>query len=548
MAFFDNSKKKKKESEVLAAMHAPEIPENVPGWFSAGAVDMPSLSIFTDSLVEAHSWINVEVAAVYVGSRIPPQCDKCDDATVCKSCGKKADNYLKVMSANADGDYLVWQMIRDRRSQDMRLSDGIFSFFDASVYASFETDRGFSFQSQKMVPVHVGTISVSDTGDGSARLFIADAFAAVDSNDFITGVDVHPGDYQVFAFIGYTSVGDIAPMAIGAFGAGFADAVEDLMESAPAMTEEIRGIVSGAGDVSVLARFGNHQEHYAEVNRDFPANQGDISWMLQLRFEANPDAMFEMVRNDFGRDDYMVAAYAMNMRGKRTFALKLLDMLEERFGSELNEYERRDVAVIRSLEAGFIPQAFQCSRMGIALQSEGDRYAAEGDQELALDCYMDSANSGNPNALGSYTWSLLLAGKCQEAVDGFEQAKPQAIDAFRKGKIKPSAFHMITVLSEIANAESNYALAKLGVGATLGEAIAIWEPNLETGHTETQFFLAMAQHKVGEFEGRDKTLAGMTDQQWSDMKDEMKDMSRNAKGFFQSWCAEGAEFLKQLKR
>lgn len=547
MAFFDN-RKKKKDSEILASIHAPEIPENVPGWFSAGAIDMPTHSIFTDSLVEANSWINVEVAAVYVGSRIPPQCDKCDDATVCNACGKKADNYLKVMSANADGDYLVWSMIRDQRSQDMRLADGIFTFFDTSVYSTFNTDRGFAFQSQKMVPVHVGTISVSDSGDGSARLFIADAFAAVDSNDFITGVDVHPGEYQVFAFMGYTSTGDLAPMAVGAFGANFADSVEELLASAPASTEEIRGIVSGSGDSSVLARFGNNQDHYAEINRDFPANQGDISWLLQLRFEADPDASFELARNDFGLDDFMVAAYAMNMRGKRTFALKLLDMLEERFGSELNEYERRDVAVIRGLEAGFIPQAFQCSRMGIALQAEGERYAAEGDIELALDCYMDSALSGNPNALGSYTWSLLLSGQCQEAVDGFEKAKPKAIDAFRNGTMKASAFHMITVLSEMANAESNYALAKLGVGATLGEAIAIWEPNLGTGHTETRFFLAMAQHKVGEFEGRDATLAGMSDEQWSAMKDEMKDMSRNAKGFFQSWCAEGADFLKQFKK
>ena len=58
----------------------------------------------------------------------------------------------------------------------------------------------------------------------------------------------------------------------------------------------------------------------------------------------------------------------------------------------------------------------------------------------------------------------------------------------------------------------------------------------------------VAQHKVGEFEGRDATLRGMTDQQWSEMKDEMKDMSRNAKGFFQSWCSEGADFLKQFRR
>jgi hypothetical protein len=548
MAFFDNSKKRKKESDILASMNAPEVPANVPDWFSAGAMDMPSLSIFTDTLVEANSWFNVEVAAVYVGNRIPPQCDKCDDATVCKACGKKPDNYLKVMSANADGDYLAWTLVCDRRSQDMRVADGIFTFFDTSVYSTFETGQGLSFQSQKMVPVHVGTISVADTGDGSGRLFIADAFAAVDSNDFITGVDVHPGEYEVFAWIGYTSTGDIAPMALGAFGANFADAIEEFSSQVPKVTKEIKEIIEGTADGSVFARMGNHQAHYAEINRDFPVNGGDISWLFQLRFEDDPDGTFAMIKSDFGPNDYIVGAYAMNIRGKRTIAMQILDLLEERFGSELDEYQKSDVKMIRAVAPGFLPQAYHCSRMGIATQSEGDRYMQEGDFELALDCYMDSALLGNPNALGSYTWSLLLTGQCQEAVDGFEQAKAKAIDSFRNGKSKASSFTMETVWSEIANAESNYALSKLGIGAQLGEAIAIWEPNLFTGHTETRFFLAMAQHKVGEFEGRDATLAAMSDEQWSAMKDEMKDMSRNAQGFFKTWCAEGAEFVKQFRR
>jgi len=548
MAFFDNSKKKNKIDEVMASMNAPEIPADQPDWFVKGAVDMPALSIFSDSLVEANSWINVEVAAVYVGNRIPPQCDKCDDKSACKACGKAPKNYLKAMTANADGDYLVWTLVRDRRSQDMRLSDGIFSFFDTSVYSTFDTDRGFSFKSQKMVPVRMGTITVGDTGDGSGRLFIADAFAVVDSNDFITGVDVHPGDYDVVAWIGYTSSGDLAPMAIGAFGDGFADQLDEALAHSPAMTDEIRGIIEGSPDGTVFARFGNHQDHYAEINRDFPANNGDISWLFQLRFESDPDAMFEMVKNDFGIDDFLVGAYALNMRGKRTLSLQLLDILDEKFGKELGEYQRRDSQTIRNIEAGFTPQAYHCSRMGIALQSEGDRFRQEGESELALDCYLDAAMMGNPNALGSFTWHLLLEGKCQEAIDGFEQTKAQAIDAFRKGEMKANDFAMKTVWLEIANAESNYALAKLGVGAKLGEAIAIWEPNLETGHTETRFFLAMAQHKVGEFEGRDATLRGMSDEQWREMKDEMKDMSRNANGFFKSWCAEGTDFIKQFKR
>ena len=40
----------------------------------------------------------------------------------------------------------------------------------------------------------------------------------------------------------------------------------------------------------------------------------------------------------------------------------------------------------------------------------------------------------------------------------------------------------------------------------------------------------------------------MSADQWIEMKDEMKDMSGNAKGFFQSWCGEGADFIKQFNR
>jgi hypothetical protein len=549
MAYFDNSKKKKKQfDEVMAGMRAPKIPENVPSWFSTGAVDMPSLSIFTDSMVMANSWINVEVAAAFVGSRIPKQCDKCDDEVSCKSCGKAPDNYLKTMAANADGDYLVWTLTQDELSQDMRLSDGVFVFFDTSVYSTFDTDNGFKFSSQQMVPVRIGSIQVGDTGDGSGKLFMADAFASVDGDDFIAGADVHPGDYDVIVFLGYSSAGELAPMALGAFGAEYADQLDEALAQSPALTDEIRLIISGSPDGSVFARMGNNQEHYAEINGDFPANAGDYSWIIQLRFENDPEAMFEMVRKDFILDNYLSVIYALNMRGKQALALQVLDHLERDFAPTMDKYLKDDIAAMRRLEPGFSLQAFHCSRMAIALQSQGDRYSAQQEHELAIDCYLDAALAGNPNALGSFTWRLLLTGECQEAIDGFEQAKSAAIDSYRSGKQRTSFFHRETIAYEIANAESNFALCTLGVGAKLGDAIAIWEPNLVSGHAETRFFLAMAQHKVGEFEGRDATLAGMSADQWSEMKDEMKEMSRNAQGFFQSWCSEGADFIKQFKR
>ena len=151
MAFFDNSKKKKKVDDVMASMHAPQIPADQPAWFVKGAVEMPALSIFGNSEVLANSWINVEVAAVFVGNRIPKQCSECDDATSCKKCGKAPSNYLKMMSANQDSDFLVWNLSRSERSRDMKVQDGIFSFFDTSVYATFNTAFQFLFESQKMV-------------------------------------------------------------------------------------------------------------------------------------------------------------------------------------------------------------------------------------------------------------------------------------------------------------------------------------------------------------------------------------------------------------
>ena len=548
MAFFDNSKKKKKLDDVMASMHAPQIPADQPDWFVKGAVDMPSLSIFTNCEVLGNSWINVEVAAVFVGNRIPLQCSECDDETSCKKCGKAPSNYLKMMSANADSDWLIWNLSRSQRSQDMKVQDGIFSFFDTSVYSTFETDSGFSFASQKMVPVRFGTIVVADTGDGSGRLFMADAFATIDSDDYITGVDVLPGEYQIVAWIGYTSTGDLAPMAMGAFGPELHDDLARDIAGAPAINAELRGIIEGTPDGTVFARMGNHQDHYADVNRDFPFNQGDMTWHMQRMLETNEEEFYRRLENEFGVEDCIFSAYAFQLRGKKSASNRAIDVLERKFSSDLTDAQRRDAINVRGLPAGIPPQLFHCSRLGLAFQNQADRESSQGNEDAAIASYLQAAMCGNPNALGSFTWAHLLAGNCQVAIDGYEKAKSKCIDPYRTGVLKTTAFHEAILLSEMANCDSNYALSRLGAGAKLGEAIAIWEPNLESGHTETRFFLAMSQHKVGEFEGRDATLRGMSDEQWSDMKDEMKDMSRNAKGFFQSWCAEGAEFLKQFKR
>jgi hypothetical protein len=337
-------------------------------------------------------------------------------------------------------------------------------------------------------------------------------------------------------------------MAMGAFGPELHEDLARDIASAPAINAELRGIIEGSPDGMVFARMGNHQDHYADINRDFPFNQGDMTWHLQRMLETNEEEFYKRLENEFVVEDCVFSAYAFHVRGKKSASNRAIDVLERKFGSTLSDAQRRDAVNLRALPAGIPPQSFHCSRLGLAFQNQADRESSQGNEDAALASYLQAAMYGNPNALGSFTWHHLLAGNCQAAIDGYDKAKSKCIEPYRNGVMKSSAFHQGILASEMANCDSNYALSRLGAGAKLGEAIAIWEPNLDSGHTETRFFLAMAQHKVGEFEGRDVTLRGMSDEQWSEMKDEMKDMSRNAKGFFQSWCAEGAEFLKQFKR
>jgi hypothetical protein len=53
--------------------------------------------------------------------------------------------------------------------------------------------------------------------------------------------------------------------------------------------------------------------------------------------------------------------------------------------------------------------------------------------------------------------------------------------------------------------------------------------------------------KGGELEERYTTCRGMCDEQWHEVKDEMKDMSHIVNVFVKSCCAEGADFVKQYK-
>ena len=151
---------------------------------------------------------------------------------------------------------------------------------------------------------------------------------------------------------------------------------------------------------------------------------------------------------------------------------------------------------MRALPAGVPPQVFHCSRVGIALQAQAIRETSEGKTDQAMASFMQSAMFGNPNALGSYTWHYLLAGDCQMAIAGYEKAKSKCIEPYRKGVLKVSAFHEAALISEIANCDSNYALSQLGIGAKLGAAIALWEPNLETGHTETVSYTHLRAHET----------------------------------------------------
>jgi hypothetical protein len=357
MGLFRKKKNEVTWEQIQASMQSPQIPEDQAEWFIKNKRSLADSQSIVNSLAAfPNSLINVETASVFISNRIPPQCEECEESPKCAKCGKSKSNFLFMMTANQDSDWLIWELIRD---QDSTPTDGLLAIFDPSVYSTFDAGNGLKFKAQEMAPIQIGTLVVRAIGSSDqGMIHIADKLATQDSDFFISGTRVKAGNYQVVAWMGYNNAGELTPTALGVYGEAFSDDLLidlKLTEEAPS---EVKQLIFDAD--TVLARIGNHQEEYAQTNASFYDETSPFetfisrSWNYQLAVEGEDKEEFFtwLMEGEMEVGGRLAALDSLRIRGKQSLALSYVDKVESKFKDVLTDRDRYIIEKMRTLPAG----------------------------------------------------------------------------------------------------------------------------------------------------------------------------------------------------
>jgi hypothetical protein len=150
-------------------------------------------------------------------------------------------------------------------------------------------------------------------------------------------------------------MGEICPMAFGVYGSAFKDDLATDIKVSEVAPEEISRCVEESLNDTVLARMGNNQEHYAQINAGFyntedpTQNFKSVSWSYQLAVENDKEAFFkEVLEFDMLAGARLSVADSLRIRGKQSIALELLDLIEKQEASNLTKRDQWIIDRMRS--------------------------------------------------------------------------------------------------------------------------------------------------------------------------------------------------------
>ncbi len=355
--------KKNDNKNVNIDFFAPSIPAEKDKWLIENQIKFPPSSLFSKSIeTYPDAWFNVEVAALMVSTRIPPECAYCDDESSCSNCKKSPSNFVKIMTANADGDYLGWVLASNKEIASKLACDGYFVSFDKSIDSTFtKKNEELVFNSQPLAPVLVKSLTVKPYAKNVGMLYIGDAFAKINGSDFISGIKVEAGEYAVVAWIGYTSTGDIAPMAMSILGKAYLKNIDYTIKNLAQVPKHISKVIDGSGTGDVLARVGSNLLSLAEANASFYSDQDPVtayiadSWAIQYSIHNNKaefNAFYEEIFQNREIGQLLAVVDSLRIRGQQKIAMDILKKIESDFKKELSEDHKMFIRVFKKLPAG----------------------------------------------------------------------------------------------------------------------------------------------------------------------------------------------------
>jgi tetratricopeptide (TPR) repeat protein len=194
----------------------------------------------------------------------------------------------------------------------------------------------------------------------------------------------------------------------------------------------------------------------------------------------------------------------------------------------------------------------------IELSNQGHLLMQNGDQQKGLELIKQAAFNGQPNAISTYNWHLILKGQFEEAISITEKLVPVAIawiekEAQRLNKSwginkQEVTLYINSYLYQIYNMQSNAAVAYLATGK-VKDAMEMWEEAAEKcNHLEARFYPIFHDgQKSPELMLRLLTKE-FTKEELQNLVSTMVDVSTGGKGWFADWAKAGLNILQQAAK
>jgi len=165
----------------------------------------------------------------------------------------------------------------------------------------------------------------------------------------------------------------------------------------------------------------------------------------------------------------------------------------------------------------------------------------DGFLEEAMVGFDRAASMGQPNALATLTWQLMLAEQPEQAVAAFEQYFP----LLNSWMADQDEFIQEEVYPQIANSKSNAGIAYAALGQ-VHTALRLWQESAAEDHIEAKAYPAVITARDGDTRRAVKTLRKLTDSERSAFREDMEQVVAEGSGWFQTWAHDALELLDRV--
>lgn len=165
----------------------------------------------------------------------------------------------------------------------------------------------------------------------------------------------------------------------------------------------------------------------------------------------------------------------------------------------------------------------------------------DGFLEQALVGFDRAASYGQPNALATLTWQLMLADRAEHAVQVYEDYFPR----IENWMGMQDEFIQEETFSQIANSKSNAALAYLALDQA-HTALRMWEEAAAADHIEAKAYPAVLAARDGDDRRARKMLRKLTANELAKFRADMDEVFEGGSGWFAAWARDALELISRV--